>query len=84
MSYTQTKSRIISDNGFFSREEVFVKIGLKKCPFCGGKGHTQHSSSDEYPDLIYIQCEKCGNMSGDYLTHEEAASAWNRRPDADH
>lgn len=79
MKYTTMERRIISDDGFLSREEVFVKIGLKRCPFCRGQAEVLHSSSDEHQDQICIQCKKCGNQSGDYLTHEEAASAWNRR-----
>lgn len=79
MNYTQTTRRIISDDGFLVREEVFVKIGLRRCPFCRGKAEVQHCSTEENGDMVFIECKKCGNRSNEFLTHEEAAQAWNRR-----
>ena len=79
MKYTKTRSEIVSDDGFLKRENVFVEVKLKRCPFCGGKANTQHSSTDEHQDMVFIECTKCEAASGEFLTHEEAASAWNKR-----
>jgi Lar family restriction alleviation protein len=79
MTYTQTKRKVVSDDGFLVREEVFVRMGLKRCPFCGGKPKTQHTTNDKQEDLIFVECSNCEAASGEFLSHEEAATAWNRR-----
>lgn len=57
---------------------------LKSCPFCG--------SNDFRDYYVYIKCNNCGalgpEMNGginddhaDYIDHENAMDAWNKRDD---
>ncbi|MBQ7154827.1 MAG: Lar family restriction alleviation protein [Synergistaceae bacterium] len=79
MTYTQTTKEIVYDDGFLVKEHVHVSLKLRRCPFCGKKGKVIHTSGEDQADMISIECEGCGGACGEYLTHEEAAVAWNRR-----
>ena len=79
MNYTESTSKILYDDGFLVREAVNVTVRLKRCPFCGAKPKTQHANGENNEDLIYIECPECEGASGEFMTHEEAARAWNRR-----
>ena len=59
------------------------EIGLKPCPFCGGKAKLQQGLT------WLIGCDTQGcigyrpySLDRDYDTAEEAAAAWNRRAEA--
>ena len=79
--YTEIERTItpMDDEGFLTREEVNVKMYLKKCPCCGGPGKTEHLFTNDGRDLIFVRCAKCGLQIAPKKTHDEAAEAWNMR-----
>lgn len=58
---------------------------LKRCPFCGGKASNQ--ITEDFPEsyIYFTQCDVCntGNIEAMYGSHDESASAWNRRDGED-
>lgn len=49
---------------------------LKRCPFCGGEGHTKYYA---ILDDFSVLCEVCEGTIGLRGTQEEAINAWNTR-----
>lgn len=57
-------------------------MGLKACPFCGGKTTVHRDSWDTGPGKavrFWCRCSKCGACSEEYRQREKAEAAWNRR-----
>lgn len=52
---------------------------LLPCPFCGGAAEKIVSPE---PGLYATSCSECSASTGQYLTVEEVADAWNRRSEA--
>lgn len=60
------------------------KVGLKPCPFCGGKAAigTLFHSCDNMVKYT-IKCSGCGVLTPLLKTKKKARKAWNRRKDDD-
>ncbi len=63
----------------FERVHEHVTVRVKRCPFCGGPGHTEHVNTSDGYDLIEIKCEACGIHTKLCEDHEEATALWNKR-----
>ena len=59
-------------------------VELKTCPCCGGPTEVnRYNPYDGYQGTwtaYYIECAECGLRTSDFRSLEEAAEAWNRRP----
>jgi Lar family restriction alleviation protein len=57
---------------------------LKECPFCESNNIKVRDDPNfvYYGGAYYIECQECEACSGTVRTVEEAAAAWNRRPNA--
>ena len=59
---------------------------LKKCPFCGTPSawlyETEPIAEGELTEYN-VECDNCGASTAYFHTKEEAANAWNMRPNDD-
>lgn len=61
------------------------EINIKECPFCGGNGKLNLSSSSllsskDYRETRYcVRCDICGVQTPDYSNKKEAIYTWNQR-----
>jgi Lar family restriction alleviation protein len=64
-------------------------MGLKPCPFCGGKGNVvRDQCSDLGGVFVFVKCNSCRASSGEKYhsngndcpqTYQEVRDAWNAR-----
>ena len=64
------------------------ELKLKRCPFCEGEATFIDNGEEDHFEDWGVVCGKCGifmvppgEEPGAVTTREEAAKAWNRRPD---
>lgn len=66
------------DNNFdiIEFEDLVKSIELKPCPFCGGKAIVKNFI---YPDLFFVECQKCYSNSPASIDIKTITENWNNR-----
>lgn len=53
---------------------------LKQCPFCGSKNlQYVEKNPESYEQCYYVYCLNCDAQGPEYISIDDAISAWNRR-----
>ena len=50
---------------------------LKPCRKCGGEPVRAYDPDEEFGDMPYVYCSKCGCQTLPYFYCDEAVEAWN-------